>query len=218
MATDNKYDRQLRLWGSHGQVCAASVATLMCSKCSPPASIPRPCLPLPVVSDSQRRLAEAHVCLLGAGPTGSEALKNLVLPGCGRFTIVDSAPVSAPDLGNNFFVDPSWLGKPRAEAVAALLQEMNPDVTGEACVGSVEEVLAREPGFFAKFTLVIATQLPEAQVASVEAILRPLGIPLVVRRGRVGVNCFCVCVVESCACYVCVHVYVCTLALVSFVS
>ncbi len=63
-ATDNKYDRQLRLWGKEGQ----------------------------------QRLAEANVLVLGAGPTATETLKNLVLPGLGRFTVVDDALVLTPPL------------------------------------------------------------------------------------------------------------------------
>lgn len=47
MATDNKYDRQLRLWGSSGQ----------------------------------KALMEANILLVNAGATGTETLKNLVLPG-----------------------------------------------------------------------------------------------------------------------------------------
>ena len=47
MATDNKYDRQLRLWGSGGQ----------------------------------KALMEANILLVNAGATGTETLKNLVLPG-----------------------------------------------------------------------------------------------------------------------------------------
>jgi len=47
---------------------------------------------------------ETRICLLHAGPTGTETLKNLVLPGCGHVTIVDGEKVTASDLGNNFFV------------------------------------------------------------------------------------------------------------------
>ena len=86
MATDNKYDRQLRLWGAHGQ----------------------------------RALATAKICLLNAGPTGTEALKNLVLPGCGYVTIVDSKIVTEADLANNFFVEATSIGKNRGEVVVEL--------------------------------------------------------------------------------------------------
>jgi hypothetical protein len=79
--TSTKYDRQLRMWGPHGQ----------------------------------RLLAESRVCLLGAGPTGTETLKSLVLPGCGHITIVDGGVVTREDLSNNFFVAPACLGQPRAK-------------------------------------------------------------------------------------------------------
>jgi len=40
--------------------------------------------------------------LLNCGPTGSEALKNLVIGGIGSITIVDGSKVEIGDLGNNF--------------------------------------------------------------------------------------------------------------------
>lgn len=50
----------------------------------------------------QTALERARVCVLNCGPTGSEALKNLVLGGIGSFTIVDASEVSVSDLGNNY--------------------------------------------------------------------------------------------------------------------
>lgn len=35
-------------------------------------------------ANGQRRLMNAHVCVLGSGATASETLKNLVLPGIGQ--------------------------------------------------------------------------------------------------------------------------------------
>ena len=52
---EKKYDRQLRLWGNHGQ----------------------------------KALSEASVCLLNVTPTGNEVLKNLVLPGKKKKTVMD---------------------------------------------------------------------------------------------------------------------------------
>eukprot|EP00352_Strombidinopsis_acuminata_P006321 CAMPEP_0176355758 /NCGR_PEP_ID=MMETSP0126-20121128/13526_1 /TAXON_ID=141414 ORGANISM="Strombidinopsis acuminatum, Strain SPMC142" /NCGR_SAMPLE_ID=MMETSP0126 /ASSEMBLY_ACC=CAM_ASM_000229 /LENGTH=96 /DNA_ID=CAMNT_0017708551 /DNA_START=34 /DNA_END=324 /DNA_ORIENTATION=- len=94
MATKDKYDRQLRLWGGHGQ----------------------------------KLLAEAHVLLLGASSACTETMKNLVLPAVGNFMIVDDALVTERDLGNNFFVTKDSVGKSKAETVAELMREMNPDV------------------------------------------------------------------------------------------
>lgn len=76
MATDDKYDRQIRLWGAHGQ----------------------------------KILAYSNVLLLGANPSGTETLKNLILPAVGRFTVVDGETVSQRDCGNNFFVTQDSIG------------------------------------------------------------------------------------------------------------
>ncbi len=48
----------------------------------------------------QAALESAHVCLVNATGTGTEILKSLVLPGVGRFTIVDNKLVTAEDLGS----------------------------------------------------------------------------------------------------------------------
>ena len=103
MASDDKYDRQVRLWGSHGQ----------------------------------KKLAQAHIILLGTSSAGTETLKNLILPGIGKFTIVDDALVTLRDCGNNFFVTHEDIGKPKAEVVCSLLGEMNPDCQGNAVVMSI---------------------------------------------------------------------------------
>lgn len=82
----------------------------------------------------QVALEETHALLInhGSGVTGVETLKNLVLPGIGRFTIVDSAVVDEADLGVNFFLDHGALGKFRADVTVDLLRELNPDVQGHA--------------------------------------------------------------------------------------
>lgn len=50
----------------------------------------------------QAALEKASICLLNCGPTGTEALKNLVLGGIGSITVVDGSKVEPSDLGNNF--------------------------------------------------------------------------------------------------------------------
>ena len=107
MATTDKYDRQLRLWGATGQ----------------------------------RKLMNSHILLVGADGVGTETLKNLVLPGIGNFTVLDDHIVQQSDLGSNFFVDSTSLGKPRAEVVTELLCEMNDDVRGFAKVANFQNLL-----------------------------------------------------------------------------
>mgnify|MGYP002477654696 CR=1 FL=1 len=125
-----RFDRQLRLWAKSGQ----------------------------------QALEDAHVLVVGANATAASTLKNLVLPSelpplafslpppphlvllghsprtlprladVGQFTILDPATVTEADIGCNFFLDPSSLGKPRAEQVVRFLLELNGDVKGHALV------------------------------------------------------------------------------------
>ena len=147
MATDNKYDRQLRLWGANGQ----------------------------------KALMEARVLLLGAGPAGTETLKNLVLPGIGSFTVVDGADVTISDLGNNFFLEEEQIGKKRAECVTALLQELNEHVSGSYVNEDISEVLAARPDFLNSFTMVIATQMTSQEtLKQVSALCAARKLPLLI--------------------------------------
>lgn len=88
----------------------------------------------------QIALEETHILLINNGPgvTGIETLKNLVLPGIGNFSVLDSGIVSEADLGVNFFLDDDSLGKFRADETVQLLVELNPEVRGHA----IKEVIA----------------------------------------------------------------------------
>ena len=78
-------------------------------------------------ANGQAALMGAHALPIGAEPTGSETLKNLVLPGLGLVAVVDGGDVTASDLASNFFVEPAALGRKRADVDVQLLYEMNPD-------------------------------------------------------------------------------------------
>lgn len=85
-------------------------------------------------ASGQEALENAKILLLNSDPgvVGVETLKNLILPGVGSFTIVDEAVVTEKDLGVNFFLDESTLGRSRAEESCKLLKELNPEVKGHA--------------------------------------------------------------------------------------
>jgi molybdopterin/thiamine biosynthesis adenylyltransferase len=117
MASDNKYDRQMRLWGPAGQVSAVAWRRYLCKllrpfirQAAPVAQSQCPAQPRP-----QKALMESRICLLNAGPTGTETLKNLVLPGCGYICVVDGGLVTETDCANNFFVERAAIGQPRAK-------------------------------------------------------------------------------------------------------
>jgi amyloid beta precursor protein binding protein 1 len=129
-------------------------------------------------AEGQRRLASTHVLLVGSGATGAEALKNLVLPGVQRFTILDDAKVTLADATNNFFVSADAVGQSRAETVAGLLLEMNADVAGAARHTNVREVLQNEPQYLDQFDLVLATQLDELATARLAELCLSKRLPL----------------------------------------
>ncbi|XP_021352742.1 NEDD8-activating enzyme E1 regulatory subunit-like isoform X1 [Mizuhopecten yessoensis] len=145
---NNKYDRQLRLWGDHGQAA----------------------------------LESARVCLVNATATGTEILKNLILPGIGSFTIVDGHKVQGEDVGNNFFLTKDSLGESRAKVATELLGELNPDATGDFVEDHPEKLLQSNPSFFNTFTLVIATNLCERTLLQLSKQLWTNNVPLLVCR------------------------------------
>lgn len=79
--------------------------------------------------------------MLGSASSGTETLKNLVLPAIGSFKIVDDAVVSERDFGNDWFVTRDDLNKPKAQVIADMMCEMNPDVKGMALQKSVDDFI-----------------------------------------------------------------------------
>lgn len=120
---------------------------------------------------------ESNILCLGAGPTTTEALKNLVLPGCGFITIVDSKISTERDLGNNFFIEPNDIGKPLAEVVLKYLIEMNDDVNGKAIVCNCQEFINKTD--FSKYSLVIASQIDFNLAAKLDSLCRDTNTPLI---------------------------------------
>ena len=78
----------------------------------------------------QTALEASHILVVNATATAASILKNLVLPGIGSFTLLDDKPVTAADLGNNFFLSPgdSLEGSCRAYEVSKYLSELNDGV------------------------------------------------------------------------------------------
>jgi len=135
-----RYDRQLRLWGEHGQT----------------------------------GLESARVLIIGVNATTAELAKNLVLPGIGAVTLLDDKSITPVDLMSNFFYGPDSAGRKRAIEASQLLAELNPSVKCTYDERSLDSLLLDEPGFFAQFTLIIATRLVPAQLADLRKSLVPI--------------------------------------------
>ena len=147
-AKAKRYDRQLRLWGDHGQAA----------------------------------LERAQVCVINATATSTEILKNIVLPGVGKFTIIDDQKVSEEDAGNNFFLEKENIGEFRGPAAKDMLLELNPDVRVNSIETSVPQILQDQPDFFKNFSLVIATELDEESLKQLSSHLWMSNTPLMLVR------------------------------------
>jgi NEDD8-activating enzyme E1 regulatory subunit len=148
-------------------------------------------------SKGQEDLESAKVLLINAGPTGAEALKNLVLGGIHSFTVLDDAKILPSDLGNNFLLPPDSLGCSRAQHITECLKELNDTVSGSFVEEeSLSSLLSSNPTFFHQFSIILASQLREQQALQLEHICHQYNIPLVLCRSYGLVGTLRVCVSE----------------------
>lgn len=134
-------------------------------------------------NSGQANLEGAHVCVINATPLGSEALKNLVLPGIGEFTIVDDGLVTHEDVANGFFLEHDDVGTAVAPAMAAKLCELNPDVKGRGDERGLARTLAEGDPFWLQFNAVVLTERHRTAEPLVEQlcnVLWRLKIPLLI--------------------------------------
>lgn len=126
-------------------------------------------------STGQSNLELSHICLVNATTTGSEILKNLILPGIGNFTVVDDKEVGELDLSSNFFLKRSDIHKRLAVAITKNLLELNPDVKGFSIDKGVKDL---SDDFWDQFNVVIISDhVPE--LTSLVAILWQKQIPII---------------------------------------
>nr|CCA20691.1 SUMOactivating enzyme (SAE) putative [Albugo laibachii Nc14] len=129
--------------------------------------------------EGQEKLENTHVLLVNASATGCEALKNLVLPGVGKFTILDNQNVTIAECTRNFFVSHSDLGSPRASSATKTLLEMNSDVCGAFQVMDLSSALAQD-AFFNQFQFVIGSQLCDNEIQILGKNCYERRIPLII--------------------------------------
>ena len=87
---------------------------------------------LPEIGEAgQRRLRAARVVLVGAGGLGSPAALYLAAGGVGVLGIVDDDRVDETNLQRQVLFGTSDLGRPKSEAAAERLRDLNPHVRVE---------------------------------------------------------------------------------------
>lgn len=77
----------------------------------------------------QEKLARAKVLVVGAGALGNEVLKNLALLGIGNIYVVDFDEIEKSNLTRSVLFRQRDCGRPKAEAAAEAIRDMNPDTT-----------------------------------------------------------------------------------------
>ncbi len=97
--------------------------------------------------DAQRRLADAHVVVLGAGGLGSAVVPALVAAGIGRITLVDDDRVEVTNLHRQVLHAPADVGRPKVESAADAASALSPETTFVPVVarfdeGDADELLA----------------------------------------------------------------------------
>ena len=133
---------------------------------------------------AQRRLAACHVILFGLGGVGSYAAECLARSGIGELTVVDSDTVSLTNLNRQLEALHSTLGQPKAEAVAARLRDLHPELKVHPGCGLYDA--AHRERFFPEGCrydyIVDAIDLVSCKLDLAETALR-LQIPLVMALG-----------------------------------
>jgi len=118
MASKDKYDRQTRLWGPHGQKLLSEASIIMLGTS-------------PAGTETLKNLVLPGCCQSTEDRQAS-------------FLVVDDKKVGKRDVGNNFFVSIDDIGMDIAPVVTKWLCEMNPDVTGRSEVSSVANFISTQ--------------------------------------------------------------------------
>ncbi|KAJ3023581.1 SUMO-activating enzyme subunit 1 [Thoreauomyces humboldtii] len=122
--------------------------------------------------EAQQRMRQAKILVAGVSGLSNEICKNLVLSGVGAITILDAGIVDEKDLGAQFFLRKSDVGKNRAEAICARVQALNPRVLVKAVNAGVQ---TQPDAFFGEFDVVCLCNYDLTSQIRVDAICRTSG-------------------------------------------
>ncbi|WP_256007022.1 HesA/MoeB/ThiF family protein [Pedobacter deserti] len=89
--------------------------------------------------EAQRKLFSASVLVIGAGGLGCPALQYLAAAGVGRIGIADPDVVELSNLHRQILYGTESLGLYKADAAAARLRDLNPDVAVEPYIYPVDQ-------------------------------------------------------------------------------
>ncbi|KAI8902474.1 hypothetical protein BC833DRAFT_573667 [Globomyces pollinis-pini] len=101
--------------------------------------------------EAQERMQRSKILIVGVTGLTNETLKNIVLAGVGHITVLDDAVVREVDLGCQFLLRKSDIGKNIAESILPRLKMLNPRVDIHS---DKESVSKKSVEYFQKFDIV----------------------------------------------------------------
>ena len=132
-----------------------------------------------------RRLADAHVCVIGLGGVGSWAVEALARSGIGEITLVDMDDVCVSNTNRQLHAISSAVGQPKTEVLAARVLAINPECRVHPVPRFFTEKTAEEI-LSAPFTGVIDAIDSLAPKCHLLATCRARKIPVVASGGCAG--------------------------------
>jgi NEDD8-activating enzyme E1 regulatory subunit len=171
--SSKKYDRQVRIWGAHGQaalegchVCCLGASALASEVLKnlvlggiagftlvDDAKVGPNCIHTGCIFVTWQR-CDGHLSWWSGGTLGFKCTVEFQ-----KAFLCFYLKVKPRDLGNNFLVEQSNLGQPLAQVVTDLLKEFNDAVVGSYVEESPREIVENNPSFFKDFQLVVGTQV-----------------------------------------------------------
>lgn len=84
-------------------------------------------------------LSDRHILVAGAGSVGSRIAEDLVRSGVAQMTLIDPDTVSMPNMARSVYTR-SDVGKPKVDALASRLSDINPTATVRHVAAALEDV------------------------------------------------------------------------------
>lgn len=91
-------------------------------------------------SDNLERLKHKRVGIVGLGSGGGFVAMSLAMSGVGKFVLVDEENIESNNIVRHV-ADQRYIGRPKAEVLAELIHQRNPDAEVDVRVGKIEQNL-----------------------------------------------------------------------------
>ncbi|KAI8975986.1 sumo-activating enzyme subunit 1 [Pilobolus umbonatus] len=124
--------------------------------------------------DAQQRIGQAHILIGGMRALTDEVCKNLALAGVASLTLIDHTTIVYEDLGAQFFLRESDIGKNRAEVAERSIKVLNPRVRVHV---DKEDIALKTDAYFEQFDVVCLIHSDYTTMNRVDQIRRRVKKP-----------------------------------------